>query len=134
MIGENLFNSRPQNWKRFHTLLSPAFTDKNMQFVVEATQQLMQKLIQKINEEPERSVFVDASHLTADVIGVAGFGHSFNCIEGKEDQLFVATKQLLQISSYFRFLPAFLVKILGVEKKAEHVSVVDYFYHFLIRH
>ncbi|KAL0491179.1 cytochrome P450 [Acrasis kona] len=109
VIGNNVFNSIEDSiWKRHRMLLNPAFSDKTMFVVADATTLVAQQLIQQIDADADRDVISDMSNLTLN----AGFGHDFDAFstESQSDPKSVMNSQarFFYNGTFFALFPKFM--------------------------
>lgn len=108
LIGRGILAAEGQMHKRHRRVASPAFSIQNMRalapLVFRKGTQLKDRMAGLVDDGADADGFValDIAHwvsrATFDVIGVAGFDYNFDAIENEDNELFMAYKEMFEIS------------------------------------
>ncbi|KAH8828331.1 cytochrome P450 [Flagelloscypha sp. PMI_526] len=106
LIGEGMLAAEGQMHKRQRRVATPAFSIQNLRALVPIVFHKGAQLAERWKEMIEKSTRVEAkidvchwvSRATFDVIGLTGFDYDFNAIQDESNELFLAYKEMFEVS------------------------------------
>jgi cytochrome P450 len=107
----NVFSSNGEEWKRYKTLLSPGFSEKNLEYIFEnhiheSTNELC--FLWKENLMKGNHLFNVSNYmkeLALDVIGSAGFGIKLNAVKNNDMKIMNWTRKWVQALQFTALIP-----------------------------